>query len=196
MDYSKIKQKLKTNFPDVYVDDDNWPEPYWEQGPIRAIVLGTDPGTQYNARFKYVFGLENPGPKNKFFMAVKHNLDILGLKLGKIYAQNLCRNYFNCDSSKNKHWHKVAAEWVPYLRQELDSLFLSEIPVLATSELIVKVLAPDFHKQMRCENYYRSCIIIEPGQNLLGRKLIPLFRHHRYQLENWDQYAAVVRAVL
>lgn len=86
MDYSKIKQKLKTNFPDVYVDDDNWPEPYWEQGPIRAIVLGTDPGTQYNARFKYVFGLENPGPKNKFFMAVKHNLDILGLKLGEIYA--------------------------------------------------------------------------------------------------------------
>jgi hypothetical protein len=57
-----------------------------------------------------------------------------GLDLDKIYAQNLCKNYFYYKKDKNVLFTQIAKKyWLPYLKFELDSLFRPKIPVFITS---------------------------------------------------------------
>lgn len=192
--YNELTDILKTEFADVYVDDDKWPKAYCGSGNIRAIVLGADPSNPSKKRFEYAFGLEDQN--SPYFSLIKGNLNVLGLRLDEVYVQNVCRNYFTGTTFDlpRKTWLKAASHWVSYLKQELDSQFGLEIPILVTTEIIFEALAPDIHsKRTPSVGYYRDCTFIEAEQNRLGRKLIPLFRHYRYKLENWEGYADIVR---
>ncbi|MFB5066861.1 MAG: hypothetical protein ACE3NC_06745 [Candidatus Wallacebacter cryptica] len=199
MPYNELKQILKAEFADLYLDEDKWPKAYCGSGKIRAIVLGADPSNRSDQRFAYAFGLEDHN--SQYFSLIKANLDVIGVELDEIFVQNVCRNYFVRETSKlpPRTWLRAASHWIPYLKEELDShpQLSVDTPVLVTAEIILKALAPDVHTwRTRNVDYYRNCTFIEPNQNLLERKLIPLYRHQDYALGNWGDYAeAVVKAL-
>jgi len=195
MGYQELKEVLRTEFADIYVDDDRWPEAYCDSRNVKAIVLGADPSNPSGKRFQYAFGLEDQ--KSRYFSPIKSNLDVLGLKLDDLYFQDICRNYFTRVTYElpRRRWISAATKWPPYLKEELDShrRISSDIPVLVTTEIILEALAPEVHSRSTPnKDYYRNCIFIEPKQNKLERTLIPFFRHHGYALASWGNYAKAV----
>lgn len=63
----------------------------------------------------------------------------IGLSWKTVYTQNLCRNYFKTETSKNKIWNKLPKCGLTY-SEKLDELFSTDIPVLLTSQLLLDVL--------------------------------------------------------
>jgi len=188
MIYDELIKTLRTEFQDVYVDDDAWPKAFRGSKRIKAIVLGTDPGNTYKGkvqRFELVFGLENPS--SCYFMSIRENIRLLKhLDMEEVCVQNVCRGYFNCDTSNNKKWLAAGELWLPFLKNELDQQFTSDVPAMATSEIILRLVAPN-HKRNQCRDYYENCRFISPEDNRLGRLLIPAFRHPEYQWQKWSE---------
>lgn len=120
------------------------PEAYRGSEDLKAILLGADPtnnGTKDKKGLKEIKTVFGIGEYAEFFRPQETNLKQINLDKENLYIQNVCRNYFKEETSKNKHWSEVAKLWMKYLKEELDTLDPEmKLPVLATSEVIMKVL--------------------------------------------------------
>lgn len=190
MNEFEILQQIKEKYPDVYDGYYSFPASFRGNKTIKAILLGTDPGNQSIEpikRFPIVFGLSTSD--SPYFGAMKNNIDLVkDLDLDNLYIQNVCRSYFKCDASKNEHWKAIAKDlWLPHLKQELDFLFDLDIPVLVTAEIILDVILKD--KKPDAEEIYKNTIIFGSEENFLNRTILAFYRHRRYVLKNWPNYA-------
>ena len=191
MNEFEILQEIKKQYPDVYDGYYPFPAPFRGDKKIKAIMLGTDPGNQSTGaikRFPVVFGLSTPD--SPYFRAMKTNIDQLNdLELNNLYIQNVCRSYFTCDTSKNKHWKSIAKNlWLPHLKQELDFLFDPDIPILVTAEIILEVILKDQQKP-GAEDIYKNTIFFSKEENYLNRTVLAFYRHQKYALTKWPEYA-------
>ena len=189
MNEFEILTQIKEEYADVFDGYYPFPVPFRGKQTIKAILLGTDPGNVSSGstvRIPVVFGLLTPD--SLYFRAMKENMDqVKGLELDNLYIQNVCRSYFTCDTSKNKHWKAIAKElWIPHLKQELDFLFDPDIPVLVTAEIILDVILKD--KKPDAEDIYKNTIIFGKDQNHLIRTVLAFYRHTKYALTNWPEY--------
>lgn len=172
------------------------PKPYCHdlQG-VRAILLGADPtnnGTKAKKgplALEYVFGLNSPYEKD-FFRPQLTNLKAIGLPKEGIYIQNVCRNYFLEETSKNKTWEIAARLWLPFLKEELDIL-PKDIPVLVTAERIARLLVTDLPK---AKDIYGGTKQLPLFSEFLARQVIPFYRHPAYSLSTkWPAYREFVK---
>ena len=154
--------------------------------------------------------LDTP-PKFKGFVTRHTNqLKAIGLEWKDVFVQNLCRNYFNYETSKNlKTWKKLAKEyWIEKLRAELEELKIPEsVPVLLTSKYLFDVLVHDkgWLSHDAPEIYEQEMIPIPGNTNLLNRPLIPIYRgfsprlklnYHLLNNKKWDSYRKHVIEIL
>jgi len=199
-DKNTILQLIKV-FGEQIMPIEILPEPYCPGGisNVKAIYLGCDPSSKHSTNLPFVFAHES-GLKifNAFINAHTEQLSQIRLSWNKVYAQNLCRNYFADETGKNRIWEKVAVEfWVEILREEL-SQFDPKIPILLTSQSLLKVLGTGGYENIQAPELYecRKPIPIPAAHNKLNRDLIPLYRgkspkyNVSYQLktERWDEY--------
>lgn len=195
--------------PDKILNITPFPKP-WNPGlkNIKAIYLGCDPSNNSGDQFEYVFALEGNKPRyTNFIKSHAENLAAVNLTWNSVYVQNLCRNYFHDETSKNLTlWKQVARHfWVPRLKQEL-SIFRHKMPVLLTSQYLLEVLAFDGYEKIPAYDFY-NCdhpVPIPAERNLLGRPLIPFYRgynqrikesYHLYN-ERWQNYRKRIREII
>lgn len=193
----EIMRILSDEYSDVYLPKDKLPDPYVEDvNEVKAIILGCDPSNNSGDVFNTAFGLDQG---LKYFRGINSNVKRIGLDKSKIYVDNVCKNYFKTETYDNKNkWLEVANRlWIENLKEELNEVLPLEVPVLATSEIILQVLCYGgiYNKSMN-ENYYRRCTYINGTENKLGRKIIPFFRHYKYSLDKWDGYKDFVKNIV
>jgi len=190
----EILTEVETRFKDVFVKADALPKPYIGSETIKAILIGTDPGNLIGGETKiidFVFGLEHKN--SPYFRSIQGNIDKLSnLTLENLYVQNICKNYFNCDASKNKHWKEAAGLWLPSVINEFDSQFDKSIPVLVSAEIILDIILKDQQTKLTAETYYSSPAFVDKTDNYFERILIPFYRHRKYSLSNWDKYREAI----
>ncbi len=177
------------------VDELAIPLPYFiDIKNVKAIVLGTDP-TNFQNKLDYVFDLHKE--KSPYFEIILENLEKIGISKEQIYVQNLCKNYFIVETSKNPHWTEIAKLWAPILKKELDSNFPIEIPVFITAGKLVFALTSEQETtRYKFKKFYDELLFIDPDENALGRLIIPLFRHQDYRLAQWEKYKEHIKATL
>jgi len=189
----EIVKILLEKYPEDVLPIYNLPKPYYKDiKSVKAILLGCDPtNIKYNIRFEYVFALERIHKEfERFVLGWDESLKAIDLSFETIYTQNLCRNYFKEETSKNKIWCEAAEFWIPYLIDELNQ-FDENIPVLMSSEMIYKALLIDLRKDYKEPEYLYSNlqnIPIPPEKNKLNRPLIPFYRHRKYSINNYPEY--------
>ncbi|WP_026896761.1 hypothetical protein [Daejeonella oryzae] len=206
MDHT-TKQEVLARLKDIdrlpVSDTLNWPNAYCKDpSNIKAIVLGCDPSNTHDKELKYAFGIETETPLLKgFFAGILKNLAVIGMSLNDVYVQNLCQNYFEEETSKNKSWNKAAAVWIPYLKAELDQLPISKIvPVFLTAAPLYQVLTADGIKKIKPRELYTKpeLLPVKVSDNYLERPLFPLYRGGRgaYQLdrEEWSLYVKNIQS--
>jgi len=186
----KYKTICKT---DIY----NFPKPFYKNiSAVKAIVLGADPSNSQGKTFDYVFGLEE-SENSQYFKPILSNLTYFKLNLSNIYVQNLCPNYFTFETSKNKFYCEIATKyWLPKLREELDKLFSSSIPVFATAWKVIEVTAPASKNYKRNKlQIYKNAVIFK--DTMLNRPVISLFRggHGYYNLEK-PEYKKYISSII
>ncbi len=190
MNEQQILERLKTDYPHMVSDRFPFPKAYRGSGAIKAIILGADPTRIVNGQpqpFDMVFELDNE--KSPYFRSIRKNIDLIeGLSMGEVYVQNLCRNYFTQETSKNKSWVDIArGYWADFLAEELNNMFEPSVPVLITTEFILKACLTK-GKAEKASNLYEGCLTIPGKDNLLGREMIPFYRHYKYSLDQWGGY--------
>ncbi|HPE56374.1 MAG TPA: hypothetical protein P5514_09115 [Bacteroidales bacterium] len=177
------------------------PKPfYFNKSNIRAIVLGADP-TNYSDHGKqvnlhYAFGI---GQDPRYFQGILENLNLLGLHLEDIYIDNLMTGYQGHETSKNKNFVTAARQHVPELKKQLSKIKNSKnLPVFITAYDIYKALLKDGEKVQTAQSLYslETEIPIPVEKNLLGRSLIPLFRHDDYTLSHHKEYLKYLQTIL
>lgn len=190
---------LTANFQNEMITYDDLPKPYPEKiNNPKAILIGCDPSNNHNIRFKYVFALERTNKKFEGFLkSWDCSLCAIGLNFNKIYTQNLCRNYFKKETSKNKIWYKAAEIWIPELKKELDQ-FDKDVPVLMSSEYIYKSLLKNKKDFIKASAFYNCTknIPISSKLNKLDRPLIPFYRHFKYSINKYPFYQIRVIEIL
>jgi len=190
----EILNEIEKKYNDVFVKADALPKPYIGNEKTKAILIGTDPGNSIKGEtkiFDYVFSLENKN--SPYFRSIQDNIDKLSsLTLENLYIQNICKNYFNCDASKNKHWKTAAKLWLPSVINEFDSQFDKSIPVLVSAEIILDIILKDQQTKLSAETYYGSPAFIDKADNYFERTLIPFYRHSKYSLTCWDKYREAI----
>ncbi len=210
MNASELLQVLKEKFGDQIDDRFYLPKAFWlgEKEMVKAVYLGCDPtNTNKNIRFDFAF---SHGCMDKGFVTFrkKHlkQLEAIGLSWKTVYTQNLCRNYFKTETSKNKIWKQAAEMWIDVFREELDELFSTDIPVLLTSQLLLDVLLkeekrPDKYDALKFYDL-TTPIPVPAVENKLERPLIPVYRgvngltRVSYQLNNFPDYIQKIREIL
>jgi hypothetical protein len=70
----------------------------------------------------------------------------------------------------------------------LDELFPQSIPILRTTQFILKACLIN-GQPIKPLSIYEGNKAIAPEDNLLGRKLLALYRHYAYSLDHWKDYA-------
>ena len=185
------------------------PKAYYPGGilNVKAIYLGCDPSNKHSTNLPYVFAHES-GLKifNAFINAHTEQLRQIRLSWNAVYTQNLCRNYFADETAKNLIWEKVASEfWVEMLREEL-AQFDPKIPVLLTSQSLLKVLGTGGYENTLAPEFYEchELIPIPASNSKLNRDLIPVYRGKSprydvsYQLKNerWINYKNSIIALI
>jgi hypothetical protein len=180
MEIRQIMRQLKELFPEDILDQYPLPSPWCEsRDAVRAILLGCDPSNKHDKLLPYVFALGADIPRfNAFKNNFEKNLVAVGLSWETVYVQNLCRNYFLKETSKNKKvWNEAAKYWIPVLKEELQK-FRPEIPVLLTSDVLFDVLVVKESNPAVTVDFYecRQPIPIRSEDNLLERPLIPFYR--------------------
>jgi len=198
-------------YPDIAdvcrLDITDIPQAYMGRGKLKAIMLGTDPtnnGLRGDGLIKlhHPFGIESQYEKS-FFNPQQRNVDTIhrfiqdtlvsrkghpdnNFSKDNLFIQNLCRNYFTLQASKNKKWYKTTRLWIKYLAKELKDLN-PNTPILATSAMITFALVPDAEKIPIKEVYLMGK---EPDFfcEALGRHVYPFYRHTDYQLDKWERY--------
>ena len=200
MEIRQIMRQLKELFPDDVLDQYPLPSPWCEnRDTVRAILLGCDPSNSHCRHLPYVFALGADIPRfNAFKKAFEKDLLAVGLSWETVYVQNLCRNYFLKETSKNKKvWYEAAKYWIPVLREELRK-FRLDIPVLLTSDVLFDVLVRNPEQYEATIDFYecRQPIPVRAEDNLLERPLIPFYRgkngrtkqSYRMASGNWNEY--------
>lgn len=188
---AQIKQHLgreKSN----HVLDYTYPKPYVGNKQIKAILLGCDPSNRHHHDLEFTFAIHHPEKTfNRFVSGIDKQLQNIGLDLESVYAQNLCRNFFDEETNNNPIWAEVAELWIPFLKEELTQ-FGQEIPVLLSAEVLYKVLLSNGIKPAKAADFYncRVPFTIPSEHNKLNRPLIPFYRHFYYNLakDEWKQY--------
>jgi hypothetical protein len=169
------------------------PKPFClNPGGIKAFVLGCDP-TAFDKNgelleFEYVFDL---GKDQRYFSSVLKNLNLIGLSLEDIYVQNLNTTYQDKETGKNKSWEAEANKHLAARKTEFDTIDQTgQIPVFLTAERLYSFLLKDGEKKWKASELYalKTEVPIPPAANKLGRPLIPLYRHYRYNLMKWPEY--------
>lgn len=182
------------NYPELNVhcrsDLTKLPKPFYGQSELKAILLGADPtnnGVRNNAGLKEldnVFGI-NSEYERDFWDLQSRNLSAIGLNKENLYIQNVCRNYFTDQTSKNKYWNKIATIWLPYMNEELEQLN-HKIPILVTAEKIMKLLIPETPP---AEEIYSMAVKADFYSDYFKRKVYPLYRNLKYNLTaDWPDY--------
>lgn len=185
----KLIQEIKLVFPGIVRYDSIIPSPYIGSSKIRAIILGTNPSDAHGTTFDYVFGLENDD--SPYFRFISSKLSRLNLSMNDIYVQNLVQCYMTSQTSKNKHWNKIAEKWVLCLKNEIDQITDSRIPVIITADCLLKVLVTNTTlSKVSPHEIYATGRFINAHENQLNRKLIAIYRHPKYDLYRkcWGQY--------
>jgi len=165
----------------------------------KAFVLGCDP-TAFDKNgsrleFDFVFDV---GKDKRYFAGILSNLNHLGLDLENVYVQNMVTDYLDKETSNNKKvWMQLAGESIVDRKKEFDRADPGgNWPVFLTSWLLYDALLNDDMPRKTAKELYESAEIISPEQNQLGRKLIPLFRHHEYKYQKWFDYGEKVKGFL
>lgn len=199
-DKSTILQLIKA-FGKQIKPIDLLPAPYCPGGlsNVKAIYLGCDPSNNHSTKLPFAFAHES-GFKvfNSFIKSHTEQLEQIGLNWGRVYTQNLCRNYFEKETYKNPIWERAANEfWIDQLKVEL-AQFDTKIPVLLTSQILLEVLGLDGYENILAPDFYecRVDIPILADKNKLKRDLIPVYRGKSpkfkviYHLKNeeWKEY--------
>ena len=180
------------------------PKPWIVPNP-KAFVLGCDPtafflnsnGEKMPLIFNHVFDID--GPDNRYFSGIRNNLLEMDLHYETdVYVQNLVVDYQAEETSRNKNWNHEALKNIAPRKLEFDSVDPSgRIPVFLTSERLYKVLMNDNVPLLSAAELYRQENVIIPAvMNKLGRPLIALYRHPRYQCTNQMPYFKKVRNAL
>lgn len=202
---SQLKGKYGAGIKDIVP----FPKPYMiDKGQVKAIYLGCDPSNRSNDTFEYAFALGGTNRRyNQFISSHQRDLNVVGLNWDDLYVQNLCRNYFQDETSKNlKLWKQAAREfWIERLYNEL-RIFPTSVPILLTSQYLLDVLALDGCEKLAPIDFYecRQSIPVPPDKNLLGRPLIPFYRGRNPRLKkwyklssgNWSEYCKSVKVIL
>jgi hypothetical protein len=198
-----IFKELKRRFGDEILDAPEWPDAYPSAIKFpKAILLGCDPSNQHDTKLPFVFahGSENP-IFNSLKSYWKSNLAAIGLSEEEVYWQNLCKNYFRKETSKNKRiWKEATTEvWIPKIKEELDQ-FNRDVPVLLSAEILLHVLKTK-RKAYKAAALYQLEIEtpIPPEENKLGRPLFPFYRGgpgRMYHMENQARYRAHLKTFL
>lgn len=201
-----IVYKLKSIVGDAVIKNSNFPKAYCTNKlEVKAIYLGCDPSNKHSNALPYAFALES-GLKvfQPFINSHKENLEVIGLGWESVYVQNLCQNYFQEETSKNlRIWKKAAKEfWIAQLKEELDTQFEQNVPVLLTSQYLLEILGKGGIEKIKAPEFYNCSvdIPIPAEQNELGRPLIPMYRgkspklkisyHLKYQ--EWEPYKSKI----
>ena len=204
--YKTIKSKIHLSEQLEDPKNSQLPDPFcFNNKRFKAFVLGADPSNfSENKNTKLlitVFGIGSGD--NRYFNGILKNLKIIGFNLEDIYVQNLIPFYMKGETGGNKYWDEIAQLCIPYLRDEFDLVDRSrKKPVLITAERILKVLLNNNQKLRKPGEYYRvsdkNCpyVPVEPEQNKLQRRLLPLYRHRRYDLDKgeWKMYAKLLHS--
>lgn len=186
-----VFETLKKDYPELIADKYPFPDAFKGDEGIKAIVLGADPTHIVNGipkSLKQVFGLHLD--KSPYWRSIQRNIEQLSsISKNNLYVQNICRNYFTKETSKNKHWVKIARDyWSRELKKELDDKFDKNIPILMTTEFILHSLLKNNRPKVKAFDIYTSCRMFNKDDNLLSRDLIAFYRHSRYSLKNWEEY--------
>jgi hypothetical protein len=178
--------------PKAYCPDDN--------SNIKAFILGTDPSNfsdnKQTKLVEYVFDL---GKDKRYFNSINQNLNEIGLRLENVFVQNMVRNYMNKETSSNPYWDPYAEIWIPYVKQEFDSIDPHrKLPVFLTAHCILKILLLNPSDLGIPSDYYLGLreIPILPAQNKLERNLIPFYRHSFYSLKHRETYRDKIKEML
>ena len=174
------------------------PKPFYKDlQTVKAIVLGCDPTAfdkdHKRLEFEFVFDLGND---ERYFAGVLANLEQVDLSVDDIYVQNLVSEYQDDETSKNEQWQQTARACISERKKEFDRLDPERrMPVFLTSEELYKVLLnPEDEKLKAVQLYNFPELLPIPGEsNLLGRPLIPLYRHWNYNLKKWTHYNEQVK---
>jgi len=195
-------KKLRANYGNEIINVSFLPRPYCPGGieNVKAIYLGCDPSNKHSNELPFVFAHESGLTVfNRFINAHTEQLREIGLSWHCVYTQNLCRSYFDKETSANrKLWKRVVNEyWIEALKSEL-TIFPSSIPVFLTAQILLEVLASNGYETINAPDFYQCNVSIPvPAESSkLGRRLIPLYRGKSpkfeisYHLKNkeWDQY--------
>lgn len=161
------------------------PEAHEGKDKIKAIVLGADPthivGT-CPKKMEKVFGLEK-AENSPYWRGIGKNIRHLNLTLDNVYIQNVCRNYFNRETSKNEKWGEIATSyWIPLLKEELDSRFDSRVPILMTTQFVLWAALESHAKKIKAKTLYCEQMFIPEENNKFRRTLFALYRHPYYSL--------------
>lgn len=86
-----------------------YPKPYPDSPrKTKAILLGCDPSNKHSTELPYVFAIKSElGAFNSFVLQLEKQLAAIGLSIATVYSQNLCRNYFENESSQNRYGEKL-----------------------------------------------------------------------------------------
>jgi len=168
---------------------------------FKVFILGADPtnfsGENKNpVQLEYAFGI-NSGD-TRYFDGILRNLSLVGIELEDLYVQNVVPEYLDAETSKNKDWEKKAEEWLPHLRQELDEVDPDKNkPAFVTAERIMKFLVNNDYKLPKASEIYsedvQNLMYVKPEDNKLGRPLIALYRHPRYNLRSNRHYIGLIK---
>lgn len=181
-----------------------FPKPYFVAiDQVKAIYLGCDPSNNLGKRFCHAFALPDGTQYGfgRFVSGHEENLKQIGLGWNDLYVQNLCQNYFREETSNNlRDWNRAARIWIPFLKDELESI-RSDVPVLLTSAYLYAALTSGKHSEPLAFYECREPIPISANDNLLNRPLIPFYRNRRkidYHLANdrWAKYRESVKHIV
>lgn len=198
-------------------ENGNTPKAYKGEGLIKVIVLGSDPSTESNIDIEYAFNLDKNYSyfgdimsnlvyifTEKFYSEVgyKERVELKDSVRNQIYVQNLCDDYLEheTDNYLEDEWVKFVSNngYIEKRKTELDDLFDENIPVLLTSEILLKALLNDdilndVEESDEFLTYYRSREIIKKEDNKLNRVLIPFSRHKDYCMKFQTKYREVIK---
>jgi hypothetical protein len=161
------------------------PNAHEGKGEIKAIILGADPTHIVGncpKMMEKVFGLEK-AEKSPYWRGINKNLRHIGLTLNNVYVQNVCRNYFDRETSKNEKWEEIASNyWIPLLKEELDSRLEPKVPIIMTTQFILWAALESPEKKINAKILYYEHKYIPEEDNKLRRKLYAVYRHPYYSL--------------
>jgi hypothetical protein len=191
MEPNRVIDRLVSKYESLIWTKYQVPSAYTGEGKIKAIILGADPTHIVNNRpiqIKSVFEINDQ--KSPYWRGINRNMQCVNdLTKSNVFVQNVCRNYFTRETSKNNKWLEIAREyWIPFLREDLKSMFSENIPILMTTEFILNAALIDNKKRIDAFSIYSECKSIPKEQNLFNRELFAFYRHPNYSLIKWEEY--------